>query len=353
MSTLLVTHPTGRYPIHIWRGALTQVSDLLAQAGISGKVAIITNPTVAALYADAVISSLASAGFETVLCTMPDGEQYKTLDTVCALYDQLIDHQLDRNSAVLTLGGGVVGDLGGFVAATYLRGIPLIQSPTTLLAMIDSSMGGKVAVDHPRGKNLIGAFYQPCMVITDPDVLGTLPPAEWRAGLAEVIKHGLISAPELFARLEQQGPAPLDVVVEQAVAVKVEVVQEDPYEKGRRAVLNLGHTFAHAFETVSDYQLRHGEAVGIGLVAATRTAIAMGLCRPEVEYRVTSLLARFDIPTRFAGYDPAAIRAAMSTDKKRHGSRLRFVLPEDIGRVTIRDDVPEEVIHEVLVSLAK
>ncbi len=351
MSILTVTHPTGQYPVHIWRGALAHAGELVRGIGVTGKVAVITNPTIAALYGDVVMSGLEAAEVAAVQCTMPDGEEYKTLDTVRALYDQLIDGQLDRNGAVLALGGGVVGDVAGFVAATYLRGIALVQAPTTLLAMIDSSLGGKVAVDHPRGKNLIGAFYQPRLVIADPDVLRTLPPAEWRAGLAEVVKHGIIAAPKLFALLEQHGLEPLDAIVEQAVAVKVEIIQGDPYEQGRRAVLNLGHTFAHAFETVSDYRLRHGEAVGIGLIAAARTAVAMGLCRPEVERRIADLLSRFDIPTRLGGYDPVAIRAAMSTDKKRRGSRLRFILPEDIGRVTIRDDVPEGVILEVLGSL--
>jgi len=353
MSILTVSHPTGQYPIHIWRGALTHAGELLVGAGLTGKVAVISNPTVAALYGDTVMSSLKAARLAALVCTMPDGEEHKTLDTVRTLYDQLIDAELDRRSTVLALGGGVVGDLAGFVAATYLRGVPLVQAPTTLLAMIDSSLGGKVAVDHPRGKNLVGAFYQPSLVITDPHTLNTLPPVEWHAGLAEVVKHGIIAAPKLFTHLELRGLESLDEIVEQAVAVKVEIIQEDPYEQGRRAVLNLGHTFAHAFETVSNYRLRHGEAVSIGLVAAARTAIAMGLCHPEVERRVLALLMRFDMPTRLSGYDVAAIRAAMSTDKKRRGSRLRFILPEDIGRVTVRDDVPEELLGEVLASLVE
>lgn len=351
MSILTVTHSTGQYPVHIWRGALAHAGELLRGVGITGKVAVVANPTVATLYGDAIMSGLEAAQMAAVQCAMPDGEEHKTLDTVRALYDQLIDGQIDRSGAILALGGGVVGDVAGFAAATYLRGIALVQAPTTLLAMVDSSVGGKVAVDHPRGKNLIGAFHQPRLVIADPDVLRTLPPTEWRAGLAEVVKHGIIAAPKLLALLELRGVEPLKEIVEQAVAVKVEIIQEDPYEQGRRAVLNLGHTFAHAFETVSDYCLRHGEAVSIGLVAAARAAVAMGLCPPEVERRIVDLLTRFDMPTQLSGYDPGAIRAAMSTDKKRRGSRLRFILPEDIGRVTIRDDVPDEVILEVLCSL--
>ena len=351
MNTLYVTHPAGEYPIHVWRNALADAGRLLNELGLSGKTAVITNETVGALYEAAVMCSLKQAGLDPIVCYVPDGESYKTLATVSGLYDWLIEHGLDRSSAVIALGGGVVGDMAGFAAATYLRGVPLVQAPTTLLAMIDSSLGGKVAVDHPQGKNLIGAFYQPLLVITDPNVLHTLPQAEWRAGLAEVIKHGIISAPDLFEHLEEHGAESIDWVVQQAISVKVEIIQEDPFEKGRRAVLNLGHTFAHAFEAVSDFHLRHGEAVGIGLVAATRTAIAMELCSTEVESRVVGLLRQFDMPTHFTGHDPAEIRAAMATDKKRRGSRLRFILPEDIGKVTIRDDVPEEIIHNVLTAL--
>ena len=352
MDTIQVSTPTGSYPVYVGRGALAELGRLVRELGMGAQAALITSDPVGDLYEGTAVASLRRAGLNPALCRVPDGERFKTLGTVSAIYDQLIDHQLDRKSVLIALGGGVIGDMGGFAAATYLRGIPLVQVPTTLLAMVDSSLGGKVAVDHPRGKNLIGAFYQPRLVLTDTATLSTLPPVEWRAGLAEVIKHGMISAPDLFAHLEQQGTEPLDWVVQRAIAVKVEVIQEDPYEMGRRAVLNLGHTFAHAFETICDFKLRHGEAVGIGLVAATRTAIRMGLCPAGVESRVVNLLQRFDIPTRFGGHAPEAIRACMATDKKRRGSRLRFVLPLEIGQVVVRDDVPEEMILEVLASLA-
>jgi 3-dehydroquinate synthase len=299
------------------------------------------------------LSGLRDAGFDPIVCRVPDGESYKTLAMVANLYDQFIEHRLDRNSPIVALGGGVIGDMSGFAAATFLRGVPLVQVPTTLLAMIDSSLGGKVAVDHPRGKNLIGAFYQPCLVVTDPDCLSTLPAPEWRAGMAEVVKHGMIAAPDLFTRLETQGAEPLDWVVERAIAVKVDIIQEDPFEKSRRAVLNLGHTFGHAFEAVANFQLRHGDAVGIGLVAAVRTAILLGICSPSVEGRVISVLRRFDIPARFDGFAPETIRAAMNTDKKRRSGQLRFILPQAIGSVVIRDDVPEGVITRVLASLAE
>lgn len=353
MTTLHVTHPNGQYPVHVWRGAQADAGRLMAKAGLTGKTAIITNESVGALYGEALRSTLQQARLDAIVLRVPDGENHKTLATVSSLYDRLIEHGLDRGSAIVALGGGVVGDMAGLVAATYLRGVPLIQAPTTLLAMIDSSLGGKVAVDHPRGKNLIGAFYPPRLVITDPDVLATLPAEEWRAGLAEVIKHGIIADRTLFEHLERHGTEPLEWVVQRGITVKVEIIQEDPYEHGRRAVLNLGHTFGHAFETISNFRLRHGEAVGIGLVAAARTARALDICPREVEARITALLERFAIPTRFRGGSPAAIRAAMQTDKKRRGKRLRFVLPQDIGAVTIRDDVPDEIIQDVLVSLTE
>jgi 3-dehydroquinate synthase len=351
MTLLTVDGPSGRYVVHVRRGALADVGELTREGGRSGRTAVITNTTVGDLYAATVAASLRQAGFEPIVCRVPDGESFKTLATVSGLYDQLIAHGLDRNSPVVALGGGVVGDMAGFVAATYLRGVPLVQAPTTLLAMIDSSLGGKVAVDHPRGKNLIGAFYSPRLVVTDPDSLSTLPDAEWRAGLAEVIKHGIIAAPDLFAHLEAEGAEPLDWVVERAIAVKIEVIQEDPFEKGRRAVLNLGHTYGHAFEAVSGFRLRHGEAVGIGLVAAARTAVALGLCPAAVEARIVALLQKFRIPICFSGFPPETIRAAMNADKKRQSNRLRFILPQDIGAVIIRDDVPEDVILRVIASL--
>ena len=351
MTTLSVTHPNGEYAVHVWRGAQADAGRLITEAGLTGKTAVITNESVGALYGESLCSTLRQAGLDAVMLSVPDGEKYKTLATVSNLYDQLIEHGLDRSSSVVALGGGVVGDMAGLVAATYLRGVPLVQVPTTLLAMIDSSLGGKVAVDHPRGKNLIGAFYPPRLVITDPDVLSTLSPEEWRAGLAEVIKHGIIADHELFEHLEQHGTEPLEWVVQRAIAVKIDVIQEDPYEQGRRAVLNLGHTFGHAFETISNFRLRHGEAVGIGLVAAARTARALDMCPCEVEGRIADLLVRFDIPTHFRGGSPTAIRAAMQTDKKRKGKRLRFILPEAIGKVSIRDDVPDDIIQDVLASL--
>ena len=268
MNILQVKTPESEYPIFIGAGALDD-----ARFDGAGACALITNPRVRELHAPRVIANLRVRGFDPRVIEIPDGEQFKNLDTLRAIYDQLIDACLDRSSIIFALGGGVVGDVAGFAAATFLRGIAFVQMPTTLLAMVDSSVGGKVGVDHPRGKNLIGAFKQPRAVIADTDTLATLPDAEWRAGMAEVIKHGIIGDAGLFEKLVI-GNWKLEIGdwLPRAIQVKVEIVARDPFERGERAKLNLVHTFAHAFETLSDYRLRHGEAVAIGLVCAARLA---------------------------------------------------------------------------------
>jgi shikimate kinase/3-dehydroquinate synthase len=359
VEKIAVRTPTGSYDTHLGEGLLTRVGELVWEQGLRGRAALVTNPTVGDLYANTVVVSLQEAGLEPFICQAPDGEAYKTLDTVRSLYDQFIVGRLDRYSVVLALGGGVIGDMAGFAAATYMRGVPLIQLPTTLLAMVDASIGGKVAVDHPRGKNLIGAFKQPELVVIDPLALTTLDKAEMRSGWAEVIKAGMIGSPRLFEHLEERGDEPsLPVlrpgsvqVISEAIRVKVAVVEEDPHERGRRAVLNLGHTFGHALEVLSGFTLRHGEAVSIGMVAATRTAAALGLCDEMVEGRLVALLQRFDLPTRYAGYAPREVWKAMATDKKRRGKKLRFVLPRAIGQVEVSDQVRKAVVLEVLERL--
>ncbi|MEE8162437.1 MAG: 3-dehydroquinate synthase [Anaerolineae bacterium] len=359
VERIVVRTPTGSYGIHLGKGLLARVGELARQQGLRGRVALVTNRTVHDLYAATVIESLRKAGFEPAICQVPDGEAYKTLDTVGLLYDQFIEGRLDRYGAVLALGGGVIGDLAGFAAATYMRGVSLVQLPTTLLAMVDASIGGKVAVDHPKGKNLIGAFKQPELVLIDPLALTTLDEAEMRSGWAEVIKAGMIGSPSLFEHLEERGDKPLlsilrhssVQVIAEAIRVKVAIVEEDPYESGRRAVLNLGHTFGHALEVLSGFTLRHGEAVSIGMVAATRTAVALGLCDEAVEGRLPALLQRFGLPTRYEGYEPREVWKAMATDKKRRGEKLRFVLPRAIGQVVVTDKVPKAMVLEVLEKL--
>jgi 3-dehydroquinate synthase len=351
VEKIVVQTPTGSYEIHLGEGLLARVGELVREQGLRGRVALVTNPTVGDLYARTVIGSLQKAGFEPFICQVPDGEAYKTLDSVRSLYDQFIKGGLDRSGAVLALGGGVIGDMAGFAAATYMRGAPLVQLPTTLLAMVDASIGGKVAVDHPRGKNLIGAFKQPEMVVIDPLALATLDEAERRCGWAEVIKAGVIGSPSLFERLEERGDEPSLHVITEAIRVKVAIVEEDPYESGRRAVLNLGHTFGHALEVLSGFELRHGEAVSIGMVAAARMAVVLGLCDEKVEGRLAALLQRFGLPTHYEGYKPREVWEAMATDKKKQGKRLRFVLPRAIGQVVVTDEVPEATVLEILEKL--
>ena len=348
MDRITVHAPLGEYEVLIGEGLLRQVGALLRQWGLTGRVGIVTNPVVGGLYIQRVQEGLAQAGLDAVVFTLPDGEAYKTLDTVRGLYEGFLDAGLDRSSTLVALGGGVIGDMAGFAAATYMRGLPLVQVPTTLLAMVDASIGGKVGVDLPRGKNLVGAFKQPALVVVDPTTLETLPDEEVRCGLAEVIKAGLIGSAALFAHLERQGAEPLPRVVREAIAVKVAVVEEDPFEGGRRAVLNLGHTFGHALETLSGYRLRHGYAVSIGLVVAAQAAICLGLCAPTVEARLRGLLDRFGLPTTHSGFAPEGIWEAMASDKKKRGQRLRFVLPLRIGEVIVTDQVPKEVVLQAL-----
>ncbi len=348
VERITVRTPTGGYEVHLGRGLLARVGELARQRGLRGRAAVVTNPTVGGLYAPVVVESLRKAGFDPLVVEVPDGEAFKTLDTVRSLYDRFVEGGLDRASPVFALGGGVIGDTAGFAAATYMRGVPLVQLPTSLLAMVDASVGGKVAVDHPRGKNLIGAFHQPELVVVDPDVLATLPEDEFRAGLAEVIKAGVIGSPGLFEHLERRGAEPLEWVIGEAIRVKAAVVEEDPYERGRRAILNLGHTFGHALEVLSGFSLRHGEAVAVGMAIAAEVAVRLGLCESSVRERLVALLRKFGLPTACGGYEPEAIWEAMATDKKRRGQRLRFVLPRAIGQVVVADDVPKELVLEVL-----
>jgi shikimate kinase/3-dehydroquinate synthase len=352
--TLFVRHPGGEYPIHIGDGILSRVSDALRAAGApeTTRVAVVSNPVVAPLYAEQVEDSLRSAGFEPFACTIPDGEQYKTLDTIRSLYDQFLAGDLDRSGTVLALGGGVTGDIAGFAAASFMRGVRFAQVPTTLLAMVDASVGGKTGVDLPQGKNLVGVFKQPVMVLIDLAVLETLPEEEIRAGMAEVIKHGVVGAPGLFAELEANPQSPVSVAQPaRALQVKIAVVEEDPFEGGRRAVLNLGHTVAHGLERLSDFSMRHGEAVSIGMVAAARIAAELGLAVPALADRIEAVLAGWGLPVSCPPFDADAVWEAMAYDKKRQGSRLRWVLPRAIGEVEIVEDIPSHIVKAVLCGM--
>jgi len=361
MKPIPVTYPGGSYPIYLEAGMLHQIGRLLTQAGYKGRTVVVTNDTVGPLYGNVIQQSLQANGLETSVIELPDGEQYKTLNTVAGLYDQFVQAKLDRHSPVIALGGGVIGDMAGFAAASFLRGVPFVQIPTSKLAMVDASVGGKTGVDLPHGKNLVGAFKQPELVIIDPEVLKTLAPAELRAGLAETIKHGIIANPEIFEALEQGGdpetafpdsllpPAySLTWLLSESVQVKVDIVQADPFEKGRRAVLNLGHTFGHAFEKLANFEMRHGDAIGIGMVCAARLAERLGHCSVETAERIINLIDKVQLPIELPDFEPEQMWATMFTDKKRQGNTIRFILPRAIGDVDIFTDITKEDVLAVL-----
>jgi len=351
---LAVHHPTGEYSIVIGDGLLAHVGDLLDAAGVpaGGRVAVVSNPVVAPLYGSQVEAALRSAGWQPFACTVPDGEEHKTPATVARLYEQFLAGGLDREGTVLALGGGVTGDAAGFAAATFMRGVRLVQVPTTLLAMVDSSAGGKTGVNLPQGKNLVGAFKQPALVAIDPTVLATLPVEELRSGMAELIKHAIIADPDLFTDLEREArDSPFAIRgshVARALRVKIAIVEEDPLEQGRRAVLNLGHTVGHALEQLSGFRLRHGEAVGIGIAAAVRIAAALGRAAPALVDRIETALGVWGLPVACPPFAAGEIWEAMSYDKKRRGATLRWALPRAIGEVEIVEDVPREVVETVL-----
>lgn len=338
-ASIRVKTPEGAYEVLIAPGMLKNLPGRASELGLGGHVLIATNETLADLYGDKLLICLP----DSQLSTMRDGEQFKTLETVSAFYRQWIEMGADRHSVVLAFGGGVVGDTVGFAAATYMRGLPLIQMPTTLLAMVDSSVGGKVGVDIPQGKNLVGAFKQPDRVLIDPDVLATLPAREWRCGMAEVLKHGLL-ADEGLLDPALHTPEKAAELVRRAIQVKVNVVEQDPYEHGVRAHLNLGHTFAHAFERVTNYAIPHGEAVGIGLRAAALLSARIGLCDAALVRRVEDALVQVGLPVQSGGLAPEEVYEAMKTDKKWQRGESRFVLlrglcQPEVVRGVMREDV--------------
>ncbi len=357
MGRIRVDAPGGGYDILIEPGLLRAViegGELLPGGCFDDGGVVVTNVTLSPLYGESLVRAFPA----WALVVLPDGEQYKTLASAARLYTDFVAAGLDRQGTVIALGGGVVGDVAGFAAATYLRGVRLVQMPTSLLAMVDSSVGGKVGVDLPQGKNLVGAFKQPDAVLIDPEVLKTLPEREWRCGLAEVIKHGLLADEELLEQVEQTGVFDREIqpewaaeLVRRAVQVKVDVVQADPFERGVRAHLNLGHTFGHAIEQVSAYAWPHGEAVGVGLAAAAWLSHRLWLCGAALPERVERILTGVGLPTRLGDFDPEALYRAMGTDKKRQAGRLRFVLLRGIGQPVIVDDVPKEMVLDVLRTL--
>lgn len=331
------------YEACVHLGGLDSIGEVILEQNLHGPFAVIADSNTARLFADRVKASLEKAGVEGQWIIIPAGESTKTIQTAQKLWEGFLDAGLERGSTAIALGGGVVGDLTGFAASTYMRGIRWVNVPTSLLAMVDSSLGGKTGVDIQRGKNLVGAFHPPAFVLADPQVLETLPEAEYRSGMAEVIKHGVIGDPgllEIGEKNENMGE-----VISRAMAVKIAIIEIDPYEKGRRAVLNFGHTVGHALELVSGYRLRHGEAVAIGMVVETRLAERLGLAEERLSAHIASVLRKFDLPTDIpADIDRLAVRDAIDFDKKKTGGRVRFALPVRIGQVQTGVDVPDEVL---------
>ncbi|MBI5563430.1 MAG: 3-dehydroquinate synthase [Chloroflexi bacterium] len=355
--TNLVEPDTFELPMHersmsILLGAdvLNALGVMLRARGLRGRVALISDSNVAPLYGERVAKSLSMSGFEPVLLRVPAGEASKTLETAGVLYEKLVEGGIERNGLIIALGGGMIGDLAGFVAATYLRGIQWIDVPTSLLAMIDASIGGKVGVDLSAGKNLVGAFHPPLLTISDMTTLHSLPGREFRSGLAEMIKAGVIGDAELFAMFESGG-TDLPEMMRRSIQVKVDVVREDPFERGRRAALNLGHTIGHGIESASKFELLHGEAIAIGTIAEARVAERMGLARSGVADRIERVIERVDLPTRFVGLDIEEIIALMQADKKKKGGRLKYALPRDVGDVVTGVNVNAEVVVEVLTEM--
>ena len=331
------------YQVLIQPHILPQIGRVLQDVGLSGRVAIVTNPVVNELYGRIVFRALRRCGFSPFLVVIPDGEKAKSMYWLSKILDELVTQRLERQEVVLALGGGVVGDVAGFAASVYLRGVSFVQVPTTLVAQVDSSVGGKTGVNHPIGKNLIGAFYQPRVVVVDPQVLQSLPKREWVAGLAEVIKYGMIADPEFFEYLEQhvedlreQAEDVIPTVIRRCCEIKAEVVGGDERESGRRRILNYGHTVGHALETWGRYRTWiHGEAVGIGMVQEATMAHFLGLCTKELVERQRDLIQDVGLPIVMPSMTFMELWGAMQHDKKVVKGQINCVLPTTIGKVKV------------------
>ncbi|MGE4578627.1 MAG: 3-dehydroquinate synthase [Desulfuromonadales bacterium] len=346
------------YPIWIGLGILDQLGVALAAASFPRKVAVVSNPTVYALYGQRIEEILTAHKFSSTAILIGDGEEFKNFSSLQQIYDALIEKGFDRSSGLLALGGGVIGDITGFAAATYLRGIPFVQVPTTLLSQVDSSVGGKTAINHPLGKNLIGAFYQPVHVHIDVETLGSLPEREFSAGLAEVVKYGVIRDDTFFEwlcshgdRLLNQDPSALIHAVKRSCQIKADVVEVDEKESTLRAILNFGHTFGHAVETLTGYgTYRHGEAVSIGMVFASEVAMSLGLCTRQDVQAIKNLLVGFRLPVSFPAFSIEQYLQAMGRDKKVKQGVLRMVLNKGIGDCLVRDVPDPEALFAPLLN---
>ncbi len=350
------------YDIEIASHSLKKLGEKLVEIGLgkkSKKVLIVSNPVIYKHYGEIVQTSLSKSGFDVAHLILPAGERFKTANSLQKIYDAALNHRLERSSAIIALGGGVIGDMSGYAAATWLRGIDLVQVPTSLLAMVDSAIGGKTGINHPQGKNLIGAFYQPRLVWVDPEVLRTLPAREFRSAMAEVIKYGIIWDRELFDllaqcdRLDQLRYVSVDIlqtILYRCAKAKADVVSKDEKEGNLRAILNYGHTVGHAIESVTNYRLfNHGEAVGLGMVIAGAIAVDLELWSAEDQAQQVALIAKTRLlQTLPADIDVDAIVAAMSSDKKVEAGQVRFILPTAIGSVTLSDRVTSDIVKQNL-----
>ncbi len=345
------------YTIYIDAGLLKNVGNILTEAGIGQNVVVITNPKIGYFYTDILVTQLKETGFEARVIEIPDGEEYKNLKTIAYLYDKLVEMHAHRKTTLIALGGGVIGDIVGFVAATFMRGIPFVQIPTTLLAQVDSSVGGKTGVNLTTAKNMVGSFWQPQAVIIDPDVLKTLSLREIKSGLAEVIKYGMIKDASFFEYLEKNiqqierlETSAMVHIIASSCKIKAEVVEADELEMDLRAILNFGHTIGHAIESQTSYQIfRHGEAISIGMSAATKIAARLGMFPAKDVPRLTTLLQMAGLPIRFKDLSPNDLLQAMSLDKKRVSSQqIRFILPKKIGCVMMVEDLSPQIIIDVL-----
>jgi len=355
MRKVRVRLGSNSYEIQIGSGLLAQTGQQLKGIGFGDKLVIVTDPTVKSLYGNTLKQSLISEGFKVAILLVPEGEEQKSLETAGRLYHELTDFYAERTTPILALGGGVIGDLAGFVAATYMRGVPLIQMPTTLLAQGDSSIGGKVAVNHGQLKNKIGAFYHPKLTISDISTLKTLSPREFSDGLAEIIKHGAILDGEFFSYLEDNldkikslDAQVLERVVSRSAEIKAGVVEKDELDLGLRNILNCGHTVGHAIESVSGLKIWHGEAVAIGMLVEARISNKLGMLDKNDVIRLRSLIARANLPTEIPNLEVAKITQAMKHDKKILKGKLRFALPKSIGSVFITDEVSPSLVEQAL-----
>ncbi len=360
-AACVVTTATESYPVFVGWGFLEELGRRMRNAGLWGRAHIVSDDGVFPLYGSRVTKILEDAGFVVDTLVVPQGERSKSFEKAVTIYDWLVDCRAERGDNIVALGGGVIGDLAGFVAATFLRGLPLVQVPTSLIGMVDSSIGGKVAVNHSQGKNLIGAFYQPRLVIADTQALTTLPRRELVSGWAEVVKHAMIRDQRLLELLEQKAEGLLTLdrvvtsdVVARSAAIKAKIVSDDEKERGIRIILNYGHTIAHGLETATNYErFLHGEVVSIGMMGAAMISREMGLLFREVVDRQKALLERFGLPTTLSGVDIERILQATELDKKVRGKKVRWVLLRGIGQPVVRDDVHREVAASVIKKLSQ